>query len=145
RSVIKEHPLDNGVRDWEQAARDSGERYGVAARIDYSAAGDIVAVARDARGMVTINSTSGTFASAMGVPVVASGHAVYDIPDLTAQGGSDAFWQNRRPPDPETFAAFRRVLIERCSIPGGFFSKEALDKVVRHAIARFEGMPLPPE
>ena len=67
------------------------------------------------------------------------------IIDLTAQGGLDAFWQNPIPPDPETFAAFRRVLIERCLIPGGFFSKEALDKVVRHAIARFEGMPLPPE
>ncbi|WP_371431406.1 capsule biosynthesis protein [Novosphingobium sp.] len=145
RLVIKEHPLDNGVRDWEQAARDLGERYGVAARIDYLAAGDIVAVARDARGMVTINSTSGTFALAMGVPVVALGHAVYDIPDLTAQGGLDAFWQNPVRPDPETFAAFRRVLIERCLIPGGFFSKEALDKVVRHAIARFEGTPLPPE
>jgi hypothetical protein len=56
------------VRDWEQTARDLGERYGVAARIDYLAAGDIVAVARNARGMVTINSTSGTFALAMGIP-----------------------------------------------------------------------------
>lgn len=145
RLVIKEHPLDNGVRDWEQTAHDLGERYGVAARIDYLAAGDIVAIARGAQGMVTINSTSGTFALAMGVPVVALGHAVYDIPDLTARGGLDAFWQNPVPPDPETFAAFRRVLIERCLIPGGFFSKEALDKVVRHAIARFEGTPLPPE
>ncbi|KAK0357684.1 hypothetical protein LTR94_038459, partial [Friedmanniomyces endolithicus] len=28
RLVIKEHPLDNGVRDWEQTARDLAERYG---------------------------------------------------------------------------------------------------------------------
>jgi capsular polysaccharide export protein len=37
------------------------------------------------------------------------------------------------------------VLIERCLIPGGFFSDDALDMVVRHAIARFEGRPLAPE
>ena len=48
-------------------------------------------------------------------------------------------------PDMETFGAFRRVLIERCLIPGGFFSEEALDKVVRHAVARFEGKGLLPE
>ena len=40
---------------------------------------------------------------------------------------------------------FRRVLIDECLIPGGFFSDEAMDKVVTHAIARFEGRPLMPE
>jgi capsular polysaccharide export protein len=49
------------------------------------------------------------------------------------------------PPDAATFAAFRRVLIDLCLIPGGFFSDEALEKVVHHAIARFEGHPLLPE
>jgi len=95
--------------------------------------------------MVTINSTSGTLALAMGVPVVAMGSAVYDIADITCQDGLDAFWQNPVAPDKETFDAFRRVLIDRCLIPGGFFSEEALDKVVRHAIARLEGRPLLPE
>ena len=88
--------------------------------------------------MVTINSTSGTLALDMGVPVVALGHAVFDIADVTYQGGLDAFWNDVTPPDEETFNAFRRVLIERCLIPGGFFSEEALDKVVSHAVARFE-------
>jgi len=41
--------------------------------------------------------------------------------------------------------ASARVLVERCLIPGGFFSEEALDKVVRHAVARFEGKGLLPE
>jgi capsular polysaccharide export protein len=117
----------------------------VADRVHYLAWGDIVPVTRRARGVVTINSTSGTLALAEGVPVVALGHAVYDVPDITCQGGLDAFWQNPVAPDPETFAAFRRVLIDRCLIPGGFFSEEALRKVVRHAVARLEGEPIPPE
>ena len=145
RLVVKEHPLDNGVRNWEQETADMAARFGIADRVDYLGWGDIVPVARDARGMVTINSTSGTLGLAMGVPVVALGHAVYDIPEITYQGGLDSFWRDPVAPDAETFEAFRRVLIERCLIPGGFFSEEALEKVVRHAIARIEGRPLLPE
>jgi capsular polysaccharide export protein len=37
------------------------------------------------------------------------------------------------------------VLIDTSLIPGGFFSDEALDKVVKHAVARFQGTPLLPE
>ncbi|MCJ2184722.1 capsular biosynthesis protein [Novosphingobium sp. 1949] len=145
RLVVKEHPLDNGVRDWREETRSMAQLFGVADRIDYMAWGDIALIAERARGTVTINSTSGTLALAKGIPVVALGHAVYDIADITYQGGLDAFWSDPVPPDPETFAAFRRVLIERCLIPGGFFSQEALDKVVRHAVARFEGKALMPE
>ncbi|HUD29800.1 MAG TPA: capsular biosynthesis protein [Novosphingobium sp.] len=145
RLVVKEHPLDNGVRDWRQVTADMAELFGVADRVDYLAWGDIVPVTRGAEGVVTINSTSGTLALAEGVPVVVLGHAVYDVPDITCQGGLDDFWRNPLRPDAQTFAAFRRVLIDRCLIPGGFFSEEALDKVVRHAVARLEGRPMTPE
>lgn len=145
RLLVKEHPLDNGVRDWAQETADIAGKFGVADRVDYLVGGDIEAIAAGARGLVTINSTTGTLGLALGVPVVVLGHAVYDLPDITCQAGLDDFWHNPVPPDPESFAAFRRVLIDRCLIPGGFFSAPALDKVVRHAIARFEGVPLLPE
>ncbi|MFM7350248.1 MAG: capsular biosynthesis protein, partial [Erythrobacter sp.] len=103
------------------------------------------AIGQRARGMVTVNSTSGTLALARGVPVVVLGKAVYDIADLTFQGGLDRFWTEATPPDEATFAAFQRVLIDTSLIPGGFFSDEALDKVVKHAVARFGGTPLLPE
>jgi capsular polysaccharide export protein len=143
RLVVKEHPLDNGVRNWELETSDLAERFGVAERVDYLAWGDIEAISERALGMVTINSTSGTLALAMGVPVVVLGTAIYDLPDLTCQNGLDHFWNEATPPDGETFAAFRRVLIDHCLIPGGFFSGEALDKVVVHAVARFDGRGLP--
>ncbi len=145
RLIVKEHPLDNGVRDWRQETNDIATLYGVADRVDYLGWGDIVPVTRRALGMITINSTSGTLALAEGIPVVALGHAIYDIADITFKGGLDAFWFNPTPPDPVTFAALRRVLVDRCLIPGGFFSDEALDKVVRHAIARLEGRRMMPE
>ncbi|WP_395392677.1 capsular biosynthesis protein [Novosphingobium sp. BL-8A] len=145
RLVVKEHPLDNGVRDWQQETADLADRFGVGDRVDYLPSGDIVCIAQQARGIVTINSTSGTFGLSMGVPVVALGHAVYDIPDITYQGGLDSFWRDPVPPDAQTFAAFRRVLVDRCLIPGGFFSEDALANVVRHAVERFEGRRLPTE
>lgn len=138
RLVVKEHPLDNGVRDWQQVTIDMAQRYGVAGRVDYLPSGDIVPVARRSRGMVTINSTSGTLGLSMGIPAVVLGNAIYDLPDITAQRGLDSFWKEPDGPDAATFEAFRRVLIDRCLIPGGFFSDEALDMVVHHAISRFE-------
>jgi capsular polysaccharide export protein len=145
RLVVKEHPLDNGVRDWELETRDLARRAGVQDRVDYLAWGDIETVAERARGMVTINSTSGTLGLARGLPVVVLGKAIYDIAGLTAQCGLDQFWTQPSSPDMESFEAFRRVLIDRCLIPGGFFSDEAIAKVVRHAIARFEGRTLLPD
>ena len=145
RLVVKEHPLDNGVRDWQQITMDMATRFGVAERVDYLPSGDIVPVAQASQGMVTINSTSGTLGLSMNIPVVVLGTAIYDIAGVTYQGGLDAFWQAPLRPDAETYAAFRRVLIDRCLIPGGFFSEEALSLVVRHATARFAGKPLPPE
>lgn len=136
RLVIKEHPLDNGVRDWRTEAATLATLYGVADRVDYLESGDIVPVARQARGMVTINSTSGTLALALGVPVIVLGQAVYDIDGITFQRGLNDFWRDPGVPDAETFAAFRRVLIDRCLVPGGFFSNAALDQVTRGVLAR---------
>jgi capsular polysaccharide export protein len=145
RLVVKEHPLDNGVRDWQLETADLARRFGIADRVDYLAWGDIEAIAKDALGVVTINSTAGTLALAQGVPVVVLGKAVYDLPDLTFQDGLDQFWIEATAPDATTFAAFRRVLIDECLIPGGFFSDEALAKVVEHAVARFEGRAVLPD
>jgi capsular polysaccharide export protein len=138
RLVVKEHPLDNGVRDWRHETAALAELYGLNDRVDYLEGGDIVVVAQRSRGMVTINSTSGTLALALDVPVIALGEAVYDIEDITFQGPLDDFWRDPGKPDAETFAAFRRVLIDRCLVAGGFFSEEALAKLVPGVIARLE-------
>ncbi len=138
RLVIKEHPLDNGVRDWRLETMTLAALHGVTDRIDYLEGGDIVPLSERSQGMVTINSTSGTLALAQGIPVIALGQAVYDIEDITFQGRLDDFWRNPGKPDAETFAAFRRVLIDRCLVPGGFFSEEALAKLTEGIVARIE-------
>lgn len=138
RLVVKEHPLDNGVRDWRRETATLADLYGIGNRIDYLESGDIVPVVQRSRGMVTINSTSGTLALAHGIPVIPLGHAVYDIEGITFQGTLDDFWRDPGKPDSQVFSAFRRVLIDRCLVAGGFFSEEALDKVTKGVIVRLE-------
>ncbi len=138
RLVVKEHPLDNGVRDWRNETIMLAGLHGISDRVDYLEMGNIVPVAQRSEGVVTINSTSGTLALALGIPVIALGQAVYDIEGITFQGRLDDFWGDPGKPDAATFAAFRRVLIDRCLVAGGFFSNEALDKVTEGVVARLE-------
>lgn len=145
RLVVKEHPLDNGVRNWKQATADIAVLAGVADRVDFLARGKIGPVTQGAQGVVTINSTSGTLALAEGVPVKVLGLAVFDVPGVTFAGDLDEFWTAPTPPDKAAYDAFYRVLVDRCLIPGGFFSEPALEMVVNHSVARFEGRRLLPE
>lgn len=136
--LVKEHPLDNGMRDWRALVTDLAARAGVGDRVRYLETGDIALLVRPAKGVVTINSTTGTLALASNVPVITLGEAVYDIRGVTHQGSLAEFWNNPEQPNAATFAAFCRVLIDRCLIAGGFFSEKALSTVVAGAVERIE-------
>lgn len=136
--VVKEHPLDNGVKNWRALVGACARKHGVLGRVAYLPYGDIAVLVRAAKGVVTINSTTGTLALAAGVPVLTLGQAVYNIRDITHRGPLDEFWSAPQPPDEATFEAFRRVLVEYCLIPGGYFSEDGLDLLVQGAVARLE-------
>ncbi|WP_375138789.1 capsule biosynthesis protein [Komagataeibacter europaeus] len=134
--LVKEHPLDNGVKDWSALVQKVARNLGVADRVRYLESGDIAQMVRAAKGVVTINSTTGTLALICNVPVITLGQAIYDLPDITDQGTLDHFWGAPTPPDPTTFEDFRRVLIDRCLIEGGFFSPEGLKLLVQGTLRR---------
>jgi capsular polysaccharide export protein len=136
RLLIKAHPLDNGLCDYRRLVEATAAAYGIAGRVAYIEGGDIALIVRAARGLVTVNSTTGTLALASGVPVLTLGYAVYDMPGITSQTGLDAFWNNPGQPDAGTFEAFRRVLIDRCLVAGGFFSADAMRKLVDGVVMR---------
>jgi capsular polysaccharide export protein len=64
------------------------------------------------------------------------------LPGLTFQGGLDEFWNGAPKPDAALFDAFRRVLVARSVVRGGFFSEEGLRAAVEGAVARLEAAPL---
>lgn len=136
--VIKEHPLDNGMRNWRKLVNQEAARLCIAARVRFIEDGDLQHITARAAGMVTINSTSGTLALAAGIPVITLGQALYDMPGLTFKGSLDAFWTSAAPPDAALFEAFRRVLAHRSLIQGGFYTTGDVDQLVASAVARLE-------
>lgn len=140
--VVKEHPLDDGLNDWRAAVAHLAAANGVAGRVAYLERGSIDALIAATSGVVTVNSTTGTLALAAGVPTVTLGAAIYSIEGLTHQGPLDTFWTALPTPDPALFAAFRRVLADRCLLAGGFFSDEGLRSLIGNAVARLEGSPV---
>lgn len=139
RLLIKEHPLDNGLINWRRLVARSAAAYGVSDRVLLLEEGDVAQIVARARGVVTINSTTGTLALSAGVPTAVLGQAVYHIAGITHQGPLDGFWQAPRPPRPELYDAFCRVLLDRCLIRGGFLSDEGIDLLVDGAVARLSG------
>ena len=142
RLVVKRHPLDNGLVAWRRMTRRLARRHGVEERVFYLGDADIAAVLPHARGAVMVNSTVGTLALNMGVPVAVVGHAVYDVDGVVHRGALDEFWAAPPPPDAELWAAVRRVFIDRSLVRGGFLSEEGLAMLVENAIPRLTA-PVP--
>jgi capsular polysaccharide export protein len=136
--VVKGHPLDNGLVDWEKRTLAAAAKIGIADRLLFLESVDIDSLVCNAIGLVTVNSTTGTLSLRCGVPTIVLGDAVYDLPRITDQKGLDAFWASPTPPELPVFEAFRRVLIDRCLIHGGYFSDEGLTMLVKGAMKRLE-------
>ena len=134
--VVKRHPLDAGLVGWDRLTRRLAHHYGVADRVIYLADWDIADVVGKSLGVVTVNSTVGTLALNVGKPVMVLGHAVYKVPGVVYTGSLDDFWQRPKAPDLQLYAAFRRVLIERCLVRGGLLSDEGLHMLVGNSVAR---------
>lgn len=134
--LIKEHPLDNGVKNWKKLIGQIADFWGVADRVRYVEYGDIALIVRQARGVVTINSTTGTLALAHNVPVKVLGRAIYNIDGVADQQDLDTFWKNPKAPESEILASFTKVLVNRCLIEGGFFSEEGLASLVEGTLRR---------
>jgi len=136
--VVKLHPLDSGLVDWARLVGHTAADCGIGERLTIIDGGDLGTVIQRSVAVVTVNSTVGTLSLAWGVPTIALGTAIYDMPGLTFQGELDDFWRAPTPPDPALFDAFRRVLAARCLIPGSFFNETGLKLAVGAAIARLE-------
>jgi capsular polysaccharide export protein len=67
------------------------------------------------------------------------GDAIYDIAGLTHQRHLDTFWSDPTPPEPGLYAAFRRVLVDRCMVRGGLASESAVATLVENMADRLCG------
>jgi capsular polysaccharide export protein len=134
--LVKEHPLDASLTNWRRLVDARARRLNISDRVVHIAGGDLAELAASARGLVTVNSTSATLSLTAGVPTIALGKAIYNLPAITHQGQLDDFWQRPQSPDAAVFDAFRRVLYDRCLIYGGLASESATTTLIDSALER---------
>ncbi|MBA2725838.1 MAG: capsular biosynthesis protein [Actinobacteria bacterium] len=134
--LLKGHPLDCSFFDWSHFVKQQARLRNLANRIHYIDGGDLEEIVRAARGLVCVNSTSATLALANGTPVCTIGEAIYDIAGLTHPRHLDSFWTDAQPPEPGLYAAFRRVLADRCLVRGGLASESAVTTLIGSVVSR---------
>ncbi len=121
RLVIKNHPLDMGLVNYQKNIALLAQALDIAERIIYIESGNISALLAQAAGTVTVNSTSGSAALELGCPIIALADPIYNLPGLTFQGSLDDFWTVRPKPDPELFHCFRKTVMYATQINGSLY------------------------
>jgi capsular polysaccharide export protein len=133
RLVIKNHPLDPGLMNYTRRLREAERRLDLSGRLVFLEDGDLPALVRRARGVVTVNSTAGLVALEHGAPVLTLSQPIYHLPGLTSQGPLDAFWRDPVPPDPELYRCFRRCVIHATQVNGGFYCRAGIALAVEQS------------
>lgn len=134
--LIKVHPWDPGLKNWARIVRRHATDAGVATRVHTLDGGSLYALAQHARGMVTINSTSGLQALLLDCPLITLGAAVFNVPGLTHQHGVDTFWRDATPPDTRLRDAFIDALAATTMVRGVFYRQPGLDAAVDAVVER---------
>ena len=132
--IIKVHPWDAGLINWRRQVGLAAEEFRVADRVEYLDGGSLDKLVQSAAGMVTVNSTAGLYALQQGCPVKILGQAVYDVPELTFQGGLDEFWTDPTPPVRDLLDAFVDLMAATIQIRGVFFSEPGSTAAVESAV-----------
>ena len=146
RLLFKVHPVDNGLSRWRSRIGAAASANGVADRVAVVDGGSLDDMIKAAAGVVTINSTVGTAALAMGAPLIALGNAIFALPGLTHQGPLSEFWASPTPPDAAVVDAFMKVLVDRIQVRGGFIARQSVKDGARAIASRIteasERLPL---
>lgn len=136
RLAFKSHPLDHGLERHGRVIARLARRHAVGDRVDFVDFGDLQAMLPRSAGAITLNSTAGLAAIEKGVPTIALGEAIYDMPGLTHQAGLEAFWTRAERPDAALYDAFRKVVIARTQVSGAYASREGVARAAPEVARR---------
>lgn len=146
--LVKVHPWDPGLVNWRRQVLRLAREQGVVDRVRYVDGGSLDEMSKGARGMVTINSTSGLRALCLDCPVITLGQAIFDVPGLTFREGLDRFWTEAKPPEADLLADYLAAMTAAIQIRGVFYARPGLDAAVAETVRRLDGNlinEIPPE
>ena len=119
--VIKHHPMDRGHRDYSRWIETLARTHGLLGRVHYLHDAHVPTLISKARGVVTINSTTGFSALNHGCPVYVAGSAFFDLPGLTSKMPLSAFWHRPSPVNRQRFTSLKTYLLSMTQHNGSFY------------------------
>jgi len=120
--VFKHHPLDRPYCDYALQIACESAHWGIADRVLYIHDQHLPTLLQHARGVVTVNSTTGLQALFHGTPVTTLGDAFYAVTDLVHPGPLSSFWQDPGSVDADLFRRFRGHLIRETQLNASFYA-----------------------
>lgn len=136
--LVKNHPLDPGLRNWRWRVARIAREEGVKSRVLYVDGGDLDAMIQDSLGTVMVNSTVGLRALMLGKPVKILGDAVYDVPGMVTDQALDDYWAAPKPPDRGLVADYVKALAATVQVRGVFYNDPGLQAAVDMAVERLD-------
>lgn len=136
--VIKNHPLDTGLIDYRRYATSLAREYSMEDRLVFMDAGHLPSLLENAQGAVVVNSTVGLSALHHRCPLIALGTAIYNMDDLTWQGGIDDFWTQAHAPDMNLYQTFLDYVVHKTQINGDFYTRTGIAMASTCAADRLE-------
>lgn len=120
--VFKHHPLDRPYNNYRQRIAELAAQHGVAHRVHYIHDQHLPTLLRHARGVVTVNSTTGLQSLYHGTPVITLGECFYAVPGMVHAGPLDKFWADPGQVNRSMFAKFRAYLVRETQLNASFYA-----------------------
>jgi capsular polysaccharide export protein len=121
--VFKHHPLDRPYSDYTEVIAQRALALGISDRVRYVHDLHLPTLLKHARGVVTVNSTTGLQALYHGTPVVTLGECLYAVEGLVHKGPLEAFWKDPGVVDGELYQRFRAHLVRETQINASFYAE----------------------
>lgn len=135
--VFKHHPMDRAYCDFGRFIARKAAELQLQGRVHYVHDVHLPSLLKHARGVVTVNSTSGLQALYHGTPVHTLGDCLYDIPGLVHQGSLADFWHQPGTVDHELYQRFRAHMVRQTQLNASFYADTpAFEQLQRMAQAR---------
>ena len=140
--VIKHHPMDRAYSNYARHIEQRAAAHGVSARVRYVHDLHLPTLLKHAKGVVTVNSTTGLQSLFHRTPVIALGDCFYNMPGLTFQRPLEAFWRAPGTVDESLYHRFRQYLVAHTQLNVSFYgATPALDVLAPHAVPDGEDLP----
>ncbi len=121
--VFKHHTMDRAYRNYRRLIQEHGEAMGLADRVHYIHDQHLPTLLQHARGVVTINSTTGLQSLYHATPVITLGDCFYAVPGMVHAGPLERFWREPGVVDRDLFQRFRAHLLRETQLNASFYGE----------------------